>query len=788
MKNNYLLLSLATALTNLTPYKAAALPADYESPLILTSLYDADNGDSLILPAKPGIEYANIEITDTAGWTHYYFDNNTPLNTADDTLLLSLKKNGQDIGTIGDGTFTVKLVATAKAGSNSSSLVTSSLITNSSGFWGMNRYWQVLPTKQPTSSLGVRFYYNNQDVADVNGSYPLHNLTKDKIIFYAATGGTAQPITQFADATKAAVKNVLSMDTTANFLNLVYIGTSISEGYYASSVDSDWISRHANYLSKAGNGYYITPAPTNYTSYQRYGFNLSGPTAMDALNPTGTSLILGSGGILSFTGKYKYVDFITYNDAPSTITISLNGTVYRTLAIPAGLHFTYDGSQTGGKSQNDTYSITSTGSTRISVTHRIADLSATNNIIYQADAHSGWGTAFAVQQLPYLTTQFGLVPNKPVLFNVELSINDIVTENVVIPVAIFQQNLDTIFNHLTAVPNSRVQYIFGHRTPAISTIQPVYADWSVYDSVADILCKKYGVVKYDYAVDSNFIAPILSPDQLHLSDLGSDYYAKKLVNGMASTYNAKTVANNTFSLVGISNISNISPSSYASDSTWTFHALSDSTQYAEFSTPFLASGGGGVTGNDKSLLSKPAGVLPVDLINFTARLNNADAILNWQTATEINASFFNIQRSNNAIDFSNLGKVFAIGNSNSLNNYSFTDATIAQNTTYYYRLQALDKDGKFTYSNIVALKLDGKNGLTIFPNPVKQTLVVQIQSNKKEQTTITIKDLQGRDLQVQQVTLIAGNNYYSFQVPNLASGIYLLMVGAAKQSMMFMKE
>ena len=149
-------------------------------------------GDTLILPDHPKTEYANLEVTDNNGWTDYY---------SGDTLLLSLQKNGQNIGTIGDGTFQVKLDATAGAGSNTGIKLTNPLITNQSGFWVMNRYWQVTTTAEPTAKVGVRFYYNKQDLADINGSYPNHNLTNQQLIFYKEIGGSADPTTNLAGAT-----------------------------------------------------------------------------------------------------------------------------------------------------------------------------------------------------------------------------------------------------------------------------------------------------------------------------------------------------------------------------------------------------------------------------------------------------------------------------------------------------------------------------------------------------------------------------------------------------------
>ncbi len=192
-------------------------------------------GQPTILPAKPDSLYANREITDTSGWTHYYYDNNTPNVYEDDTLLLSLKKNGQNIGTIGDGKFAVKMVATAKAGSDSSTLLTNPLITNTSGYWVMNRYWQVTATKQPKTSVGVRFYYNNQDLNDVNSSYPTHNLTNNKIIFYKAVGGNPDPTSNLSGATK--IISVLN-GATANDSTWTYHKLTDSTQYAEYSVAS----------------------------------------------------------------------------------------------------------------------------------------------------------------------------------------------------------------------------------------------------------------------------------------------------------------------------------------------------------------------------------------------------------------------------------------------------------------------------------------------------------------------------------------------------------------------
>lgn len=146
--------------------------------------------------------HATSECTDPDGWTNYFNDNGTRPVTGDDILLLSIKKNGNDIGSTGIGNFDVSVSATSGAGSNSGILLTNPLITNTSGFWVMNRYWQVKPETQPTAPVSVRFYFNTQDIADVNGSYPNHDLNYTDLLFYKTVGGSPDPTTNLQGASR----------------------------------------------------------------------------------------------------------------------------------------------------------------------------------------------------------------------------------------------------------------------------------------------------------------------------------------------------------------------------------------------------------------------------------------------------------------------------------------------------------------------------------------------------------------------------------------------------------
>ena len=127
-------------------------------------------------------------------------------------------------------------------------------------------------------------------------------------------------------------------------------------------------------------------------------------------------------------------------------------------------------------------------------------------------------------------------------------------------------------------------------------------------------------------------------------------------------------------------------------------------------------------------LKVTAAPLPVELISFTGRLLPAgEVLLEWATASEFNASHFEIEHSPDGLNFSKIGEVPATGGA-VLTEYSFIDPQPA-NGINYYRLRQVDFDGQFSYSEVVAIEVDKLVATTrIFPNPVAQGGILHIDS------------------------------------------------------------
>ena len=124
--------------------------------------------------------------------------------------------------------------------------------------------------------------------------------------------------------------------------------------------------------------------------------------------------------------------------------------------------------------------------------------------------------------------------------------------------------------------------------------------------------------------------------------------------------------------------------------------------------------------NAEYVLGRLGGALPLNLISFTGNRQNNSALLQWKTSNELNVIRFDVQRSENGFDYITVGSVTAGGASYSFSEINaFTSRSVA-----YYRLKSVDADGKFTYSGIVKLSKQETAKLNLFPNPVKDLVVI----------------------------------------------------------------
>ncbi|MGK0365907.1 MAG: hypothetical protein ACI85O_002977 [Saprospiraceae bacterium] len=142
--------------------------------------------------------------------------------------------------------------------------------------------------------------------------------------------------------------------------------------------------------------------------------------------------------------------------------------------------------------------------------------------------------------------------------------------------------------------------------------------------------------------------------------------------------------------------------------------------------------------------------LLVELINLEANKKDENVLLNWSTATEINNDYFLIEHDGK--NFERIEQVAGVGNSDLINHYNFTHKNPA-NGFNYYRLQQVDYDGQFAYSDIVSVKVRDENQeVSVYPNPFTESITVDISllensSSSNSERTIKVFDIHNRLVQ-----------------------------------------
>jgi hypothetical protein len=110
--------------------------------------------------------------------------------------------------------------------------------------------------------------------------------------------------------------------------------------------------------------------------------------------------------------------------------------------------------------------------------------------------------------------------------------------------------------------------------------------------------------------------------------------------------------------------------------------------------------------------------LPIELLSFTAEVENNHVELNWATISENNNDYFNVERSVDGINFTSINTINGAGNSVQTLFYSMVDITPMGGKSYY-RLKQTDYNGGTSYSSIETVEFGKRNNIIfdIYPNP-----------------------------------------------------------------------
>ena len=168
--------------------------------------------------------------------------------------------------------------------------------------------------------------------------------------------------------------------------------------------------------------------------------------------------------------------------------------------------------------------------------------------------------------------------------------------------------------------------------------------------------------------------------------------------------------------------------------------------------------------------------LLLDLLSFAAQAKNTTVQLSWNTANEINTSYFDIQRSENGIEFKTVGSIYCNPNQSG-SRYTFIDnVSNVEASKIYYRLKQFDKDLTHKISSVISVKIYNGNEIHISPNPACNRVTV----SGGDIRNVELHDATGKLILLKNVEM--GSRNISIDISSITKGIYIVKVAVREGS------
>lgn len=166
-------------------------------------------------------------------------------------------------------------------------------------------------------------------------------------------------------------------------------------------------------------------------------------------------------------------------------------------------------------------------------------------------------------------------------------------------------------------------------------------------------------------------------------------------------------------------------------------------------------------------IADDAYLLPVTITSFQAFKKSKKVQLLWTSVSEMDIIYYEVQYSNNGIDWQTAGRVQATGNGTLNQQYNFFHNTPNEGINYY-RLAIKNADSKISWSKVVTVLFEKKEmGIHVYPTLVTNGLLNIYLTNPAR---VSVFDNSGR--QVWQKQLSAGLE--QINISSLSKGIYYI--------------
>jgi hypothetical protein len=172
-------------------------------------------------------------------------------------------------------------------------------------------------------------------------------------------------------------------------------------------------------------------------------------------------------------------------------------------------------------------------------------------------------------------------------------------------------------------------------------------------------------------------------------------------------------------------------------------------------------------------------VIPVELVSFSASVEEKGVALRWITATEINNSGFEVERAvedgSRTLYFESIGFVKGAGTTTESKEYSYIDESTPA-AKLKYRLRQIDYNGSFEYSDAIEVNLATKLTFKLaqnYPNPFNPSTNIQFSLPKETYTKLEIFNALGQKIETLISKILPAGQYkHVWNANEYSGGVY----------------
>ena len=177
--------------------------------------------------------------------------------------------------------------------------------------------------------------------------------------------------------------------------------------------------------------------------------------------------------------------------------------------------------------------------------------------------------------------------------------------------------------------------------------------------------------------------------------------------------------------------------------------------------------------------------LPVQLTTFNVIPHSDNVTIEWETASELGAVFYEITKSSSSEEIV-FAKIEAAGNSSEAKSYKIEDYEISPGQNIVYSLVLVETDGRRELLAEKSINVPYPSKFSLgnnYPNPFNPKTTIPFTLSETANISISIYDIQGKRVDFhKQKEMRAGNQKIQYNASHLPSGIYFYRIIAKHEN------